>query len=124
MEARVRERKAASPVPRAPDRRVSITDSDDDELADTETGLLSRCPVCGEDNRLAPPLGSRFERKPRPSYDALILATRCASCRRAYEVEPLGWRLRKLTPQEREDQLGREFRETYERALAERRERT
>ena len=105
---------------------MSIADSDDDdELADTEMGLLSRCPACGEDNRLAPPMGSRFERRPRPSYDALILAARCASCRRAYEVEPLGWRLRKLTPQERrqerEDQLGREFRETYERNLAVRR---
>jgi len=77
-------------------------------------------------------MGSRFERRPRPSYDALILAARCASCKRAYEVEPLGWRLRKLTPQERrqerrqenEDQLGREFREAYERALAQRREPT
>ena len=73
-------------------------------------------------------MGSRFERRPRPSYNALILAARCASCKRAYEVEPLGWRLRKLTPQERrqerEDQLGREFRETYERALAQRREPT
>jgi len=108
---------------------MRITDLDDDnELADTETGLLSRCPACGEDNKLAPPMGSRFERRPRPSYDALILAARCASCGRSYEVEPLGWRLRKLTPQERrqerENQLGREFRETYERALAERRERT
>ena len=105
-------------MPCAVDRGVTI--------ADTEKGLRYTCLKCGTENMLAPPRGCRFKKRSAPksavTERAVKIATRCASCMHAHEIEPPSrWRLRPLTTverrQERAGQLGRAFTELYKRNL-------
>ena len=107
---------------------MSIADSDIDidDANDGETALRYTCLKCGTENMLAPPRGCRFAKTSAPkravTERAVKIATRCASCGHAQEIEPLGWRLVKLTQQERsresEGEVARAFKEVYKRNLA------